>query len=216
MRTCAVIPAFNEENTVGEVVEGAAGFVDSTVVVDDGSKDRTAAVAEGAGAVVLAHRVNLGKGSALKTGTLWAVEQGFEAVVFIDADGQHDPAEIPLLLKALEEGAEVVFGARKFDQEMPLLFRLGNTFLNFAVRVLYGIRTSDSQTGFKAFRTRVFPRIWWASSDYSADTEILVKVAKNKISYREVEVKTLYRDTYKGTDFFDGLKIFLEMVLWRI
>src|SRR5664280_55916 len=112
MKIAAVIPAFNEENNIAAVVEGVRPFVTATVVVDDGSADNTVGAARAAGAIVIRHESNVGKGAALKTGFRYLMDSGYDGAIAIDADGQHDPAEIPLFIAAAEQGYDMVIGNR--------------------------------------------------------------------------------------------------------
>src|SRR5689334_10887027 len=151
----AVIPAYHAERSIADVVAGvrAAGLSD-VIVVDDGSDDATAALAERAGARVLRHQRNRGKGAALWTG--FAAARGAQSVLTLDADGQHDPAEIPRLVTAAREHPEaLVIGARTLSREaMPGRSRLGNHVSTFFLARFTGEPLSDSQSGF-----RVYPRM---------------------------------------------------------
>ncbi|EHR79127.1 glycosyl transferase [Thermococcus litoralis DSM 5473] len=123
MKTLIIIPAYNEELTIGSVVALAKKYGD-VLVVDDGSKDRTSEIAQKAGAIVIRHEVNKGKGAALKTGFGYALANGYDVIVTIDADGQHNPDEIPLLLKPILEGeADLVIGSRYLN--IPLIIAEG-------------------------------------------------------------------------------------------
>jgi glycosyltransferase involved in cell wall biosynthesis len=118
----AIIPALNAERTVRHVIEQARKNIEPVVVIDDGSSDRTGEVARAAGAIVLRHDVNRGKGAALKTGFRWARENGYDGVITLDADGQHLPSEIPKFLRQVELGAEdLIIGGRAhlFGQMLP-------------------------------------------------------------------------------------------------
>jgi glycosyltransferase involved in cell wall biosynthesis len=126
-RPAAVVPAFRCESTVGEVVRGVRAIVSDVLVVDDGSGDRTAAVAEAAGARVLTRAVNSGKGRALRDGLEILLDEPFTHVAFLDADGQHDPADLPRLLDAAREGADFVIGSRLAARgEMPARSHTGD------------------------------------------------------------------------------------------
>src|SRR3989338_1971597 len=128
MRVAAIIPAYNEEKHIAEVIIGTKQYVKDVFVVDDGSKDKTTEYAKNAGAIVLCHIVNMGKGVALKTG--FEATKDFDVVITLDGDGQHDPKEIPRFLKTLEEQqADIVIGGRKLNANMPFIFRFGNYLL---------------------------------------------------------------------------------------
>src|SRR3989344_1706587 len=208
----AVIAAYNEAGRIGRVLEGTRKFVDNVVVVDDGSKDSTFEAAK-KNAIVLRHSVNLGKGAALKTGCDFAIKHGADIIVVLDADGQHDPREIPRFLKALKN-ADIVFGYRKLNKRMPLVLRFGNWFINTVAEVIYGMKMKDTQSGYRAFRADVYKRIRWEATDYSMESEMIANVGKNKLRYREIPIETIYGDRYKGTTIIDGIKIVFNMVWW--
>jgi len=133
MKIAAVIPAFNEGHNIGNVVRGVLAFVPTAIVVDDGSTDNTSEAAAEAGAMVLRHESNMGKGAALKTGFQCLVEHGYDGVITIDADGQHDPAEIPLFVDAAERGYDMVIGNRMSNvSTMPFIRRFANHASSFS------------------------------------------------------------------------------------
>jgi len=133
-----IIPAYNEENKIKEVINKVKNYATNIVVVDDGSKDNTVNAAKETGIKVLRHIVNLGKGSALKTGCEFALSKGAKIFIAIDADGQHDPDEIPDFLEALKEN-DIVFGYRKLAKEMPFILRFGNLLISRTISLFFGI-----------------------------------------------------------------------------
>ena len=209
-----VIAAHNEAARIGKVLDSAKKYVDKIVVVDDGSADHTFEVAE-KNAIALRHGVNLGKGAALKTGCDYAVKHGADIIVVLDADGQHDPREIPRFLSALE-GADIVFGYRKLNEKMPFVLRFGNWFINKVAQVLYGMKMKDTQSGYRAFRSDTYKKIRWEASDYSMESEMIANVGKSKLRHREIPIETIYGDRYKGTTIIDGIKIIFSMIWWKI
>jgi glycosyltransferase involved in cell wall biosynthesis len=215
MATCAVIPAYNEEKTIQEVVQRTLPFVQQVIVVDDGSRDHTFERAKAMGVIVLRHDINMGKGAALKTGCDYAVRKGAEQLVVLDADGQHDPEEIPQFIEALSH-YDIVFGARQFSTEMPGVLKMGNRGLNLLVRALYHIKLQDTQSGFRAFTAETYQKIRWQATDYCMESEMIANAGKQRIRYIELPIKTTYLDRYKGTTVLDGLKIGLNLVFWRL
>jgi glycosyltransferase involved in cell wall biosynthesis len=147
--TLVVTPAHDEEESVGLVVEGIRALGLPVVVVDDGSTDNTAVAASAAGATVLRLPVNAGVGAALRTGFRYAVRNGFKRVVQVDADLQHPPGAIPLLLEAAEDGAELVIGSRFGSGYDPGVRRIGMRLLSALVSSRIGTRISDPTSGFK-------------------------------------------------------------------
>jgi len=216
LKTCAIIPAYNEEGQIADVVRRTKEHVDSTIVVDDGSEDLTAEKAAGAD-FVLRHIINMGKGFALRTGIEKAIRDGSDVLVTIDADNQHDPADIPRLVNTLvSEDADIVFGSRSFDGDMPIILRAGNWWLCKSAGILFGADVSDSQSGFKVFKKEAYEKLKWKSSHYSVDSEIISKVGRNGLKHKQVPIKTIYHSKYKGTTVIDGVRIFLNMLSWRL
>ncbi|MBI2139827.1 glycosyltransferase family 2 protein [Candidatus Woesearchaeota archaeon] len=209
-----VIPAHNEAINIGRVVAEAIRFA-PVIVIDDGSRDSTAAVAQQKGAKVLKHAINLGKGAALKTGCDYAVKHGFGKMIVLDADTQHDPGEIPKFIESLKK-ADVVFGFRKFSAQMPLIFRLGNFGLSRCIELLFGAKVYDTQCGYRAFTKDAYRKIRWDSSTYSMETEMIANMGIHRLRYEQVPIKTIYADRYKGTTIIDGIKILGNMLWWRL
>jgi glycosyltransferase involved in cell wall biosynthesis len=210
-----IIPAYNEASKLVGVLKASKRFVDNIVVVNDGSRDDTGEIARKEGFIVLDHVVNMGKGAALKTGCDFAVKEGAEILIVMDADGQHDPAEIPNFIKNLE-GKDIVFGSRILNTKMPLVFRYGNFFINISTKLLFGIELRDTQSGYRAFTKEAYQKIRWRSSDYSVESEMIANVGKYRLKYQEISIETIYTDRYKGTTMIDGFKIVFNMLLWRI
>jgi glycosyltransferase involved in cell wall biosynthesis len=211
----AIIPAHNEEKHISRVVKETKKYVDKVVVVDDGSKDKTTHMAKKAKAVVLKHIVNLGKGAALKTGCDYALKNKADIIIAIDADAQHDPKEITNFLKKIKEH-DVVLAYRKTSRRMPMILRQGNWFINKTISFLYGIKIRDSQCGYRAFTPKAYKVLRWKASDYSMESEMIAKIGKHKLSYTEIQIKTIYSDKYKGTTIFDGVKIVLNLLMWKL
>ena len=211
----AVIPAYNEEKRIYDVVKKTKVYADRIIVVDDGSKDKTKESAENAGAIVLSHLVNLGKGAAAKTGCDYAFENKADIIILIDADGQHDPKEIPRFLESLSKN-DIVLGSRKINANMPVVLRFGNWFINRAIKFLYGIKIIDSQCGYRAFASGVYKILRWKASDYSMESEMIAKIGKYKLKYEELPIETIYSDRYKGTTVIDGFKIVFNLITWKL
>jgi len=193
----AAVPACDEERTIAKVVLRALRHVDKVLVVDDGSRDDTAIIAEKLGAVVIKHERNLGKGAALRTCLNWAEKAGASVVVTLDADGQHDPDEIPNLVAPILKGeADIVVGARTTLSDMPSYRRFGSRILDRLTGVRANGVVVDTQSGFKAYSKRAIKSITPSEDGMGADSEMLMK-AKLK-SLRIVQVPVTIR--YKGLD----------------
>ncbi len=211
----AVIAAYNEHAHISKVVKDTKKYVSEVIVVDDGSRDNTEELAKQAGATVLRHVVNLGKGAALKTGCDFALENGADVIIVIDADAQHNPNDIPRFLGSLK-GCEVVLSYRHYSEAMPPILKFGNQFINKTIKFLYGLEIRDSQCGYRAFTANAYKKLRWKASDYSIESEMVAKIGKHKLSYAEIPIDTIYSDKYKGTTVIDGIKIVLNLLLWKL
>ncbi|MBR9680177.1 MAG: glycosyltransferase family 2 protein [Candidatus Altiarchaeota archaeon] len=207
----AIIPAKNEEKHISDVVKQTKKYVDLVMVIDDGSADNTAELARAAGAKVVKLSKNMGKGYAVRIGVERAAMEKAEIIVLIDGDGQHNPDDIPKLLKDLDD-ADIVFGQRK-GGKMPIIKRFGNWFLQRMFDLLFGYFLEDTQCGFRAFRTVIMQKIMWKSKGYFMDTEIAARAGTNKLRINKTEIPIVYHNPIKGTGILDGLEIGVKM-LW--
>ena len=208
----AIIPAKDEEKRIEDVVKKTRKYVDLVLVIDDGSTDITAELARKSGAKVIKLSKNMGKGYAVRIGVERAILEKAEIIVLIDGDGQHDPADIPRLLKALDD-KDIVFGQRKGPGKMPAVKRFGNWFLQRLFDSLFGYFLEDTQCGFRAFRSVVTQKIMWNSKGYFMDTEIAARAGANKLRIGKIEIPIVYHNPVKGTSILDGLEIGVKM-LW--
>ncbi len=210
-----VIAAYNEENHVGTVINDVKKFCKNIIVVDDGSNDKTYQIAKSKGIIALKHVINLGKGAAVKTGCDFALKKGADALILIDADGQHEPKEIPRFLKALKN-KDIVFGYRELTKKMPFILRFGNQFINSFTKILYNIEIKDTQCGYRALTAKAYKKVRWNSTGYPMESEMIANAGKNKLKYAEIPIRTIYSDKYKGTTVIDGIKIVFNMIMWRL
>jgi glycosyltransferase involved in cell wall biosynthesis len=190
----AVLPAFNEGERIGAIVRAVREHCPAVVVVDDGSADRTAAEAEAAGARVIRHPQNQGKGAALDTGFRYARQQGWEALVTLDADGQHDPREIPKFLEAYQRTRiPILVGNRMANpRAMPLVRLWTNRFMSWLLSRVMGQYVPDTQCGFRLFQCDVVPFLTAASGRFAAESEVLLQAAARGIRIDAVRIVTIY------------------------
>lgn len=215
MRVCALIPAYNEEARVADVVRGARRYLPAVIVVDDGSSDATAAVAERAGAEVMRHPVNRGKGAGLRSGMERVFGEGFDAVLVLDADGQHNPDEIPRFLDAAEKtGADIVVGSRMGKAEgMPRVRYLTNRFTSAVISRIAGCGIPDSQCGYRLVRERAFRTMTFRTARYDTESEMLIEAGRAGCRIVSVPVSTIYgTETSKIHPLKDSVR-FIRLIL---
>ncbi len=189
-----VIPAYDAAATIADVVAGVRRVLPAAavLVVDDGSSDGTAAAAERAGAVVERFAANRGKGAALRAAFTWALERGHDAVLTIDADGQHDPSYAPALVAALDT-ADVVVGVRaRRRTSMPLHRRVSNAISSAAISYCAGCALPDAQSGFRAIRAAVLRSVHPLGDRYEFETDLLILAARAGFRIAGVPVPTIY------------------------
>ncbi len=216
MRTAAVIPAYNEAKRVADVIKAVKPQVDEVIVVDDGSRDGTADVARDAGASVLSHAENCGAGAATMTGIEAARQRGFDVVITIDADGQHDPTDIPRLIDAIRGGADLAI-ANRFGQKnvIPLIRRAFNAVGNLLTFVATGIFLADSQCGFKAFGPTALKEVNLKMSGFEFCTEIIREAARFRWKIVAIPTKVIYSEytLAKGQSFANGVRTAAKILL---
>lgn len=215
MQIAIIIPAYNEANYIGRFLDKLQPTKRNVIVVNDGSSDNTCKIVESRGIRCLSHMVNLGKGSALKTGCEYAFKKlGADAVIIMDGDDQHAVEDIKLFEKALQKSAQVVLGVRTMDAKMPFMRILGNKSMSILINLLFGSYIADIPSGFKAFTKSAYKQLRWHSSGYEVETEIAVRIAKNKLDFVEVPISTIYHDKEYGFNLIDAVKVLLKLPYW--
>ena len=220
MNVFVVVSAYNEEVRVVDVIRKILKIERGlkVIVVDDGSIDGSLDRLQNnfdknKRVEILSHVVNLGKGAAMKTGVMAAWRLGAEAVIFMDADGQHNPKYLNKFIVELEN-EPVVFGYRLLKKNAPWVRRMGNKFADWFVGFLFNIRRKDTICGFWGFRKNIYQKIKWRSQGYEVEMEVATKVAKQAVQFSEVKIDTIYIDKYKGVTIFDAFKILLKVPFW--
>jgi hypothetical protein len=192
LKLCVAIPVFDNAGTIADVVARARRECEAVLVVDDGSRDGSGTRAAEAGAVVLRHEKNLGKGEALKTAFVWAREQRFTHVATLDGDGQHFPEDLPELMAAAEEDPRaLVLGERAFA-ELPEKNRFGNRFSNRWVNWAAGTRLADTQCGFRIYPADTAERFLLRGHGYAFETEAVVRHARARSPIAVMPVRVAY------------------------
>ena len=217
-KTAAVLPAFNAGRHLDSVISDLDDFVprERIIVVDDGSSDDTNEVARASGVVVVQHEANQGKGAALVSGARKAIELGMDYIITLDADGQHDPAEIPKFVEQVRRtGADIICGNRMSDRsDMPAIRVFANSATSWFVSLRTGIKIPDSQNGYRMLRTAIFEKISLVTKRYDTESEILIKTAGIGGKIHSVPVQTIYgTETSAVNPFIDTLRFF--RLVWR-
>jgi len=220
MKIFIIVPVYNEEKraveTVNKILKTDKNL--NVIVIDDGSIDNSLTILKNnfrnnSRVIISSHVINLGKGAAMKTGFKIAWKLGGEALIFVDADGQHNPKYLPRFIEELQK-YPIVFGYRELNKNAPWIRRNGNKFAGWLIGVLFNVKRKDLLCGFLGFRKEVYKKIKWESCRYGIETEMATKVGRNKIPFSEVKIDTIYIDKYKGVTIFDALKILFKIPFW--
>ena len=212
----AAIPCFNEERCIGSVVLKTKKFVSSVVVIDDGSTDATSEVATEAGALVYQHDKNRGYGAAVRSALAKGRELGADVLVIIDGDGQHDPKDIPKLVKPLIDGeADVVIGSRFLGESKrpPFYRRLGLRVLTAITNLGSGQRISDSQSGFRAYSSKALNALNLTEDGMSVSSEMQFAISKSGLKVAEVPIDVSYFDKAKRNPLGHGAEVLSRVLV---
>jgi glycosyltransferase involved in cell wall biosynthesis len=218
VEAAVLIPCLDCAATIGEVVAGARRFVGTVLVVDDGSNDATAEAAARAGAEVVSHPANLGKGAALRTGMEWLALRGFSHALSMDGDGQHLAEEIPHLLDAWQrEPSALIIGARQLaDTQIAALNLFGNRFANRWVERACGRAISDTQSGFRVYPIGPTLDLGVRAARFAFETEVLIRAVRAGVPIRSVPVRVYYPPPEQRAShyrrFTDTVRIVLVVV----
>ncbi|MHC1756393.1 MAG: glycosyltransferase family 2 protein [Methanosarcina sp.] len=209
-----ILPAYNEEVSIGSIVLLSKQYVDRVIVVDDGSSDRTAEVAARAGAEVIVHSPNKGKGMAFKTG--FAAAEGADIIVTMDSDGQHNPSDIPKLVAPILRGeADMVNGSRYLNghaTDTPAYRRIGQTILDKATVMNSGIKITDSQSGFRAFSASATSIFRFNAQGMAIESEMLADAGRYGLRVKEVPIGVRYDvDCSTENPIKHGLMVLLKI-----
>ncbi|OGY51180.1 MAG: hypothetical protein A3B89_00115 [Candidatus Buchananbacteria bacterium RIFCSPHIGHO2_02_FULL_40_13] len=220
MKILVLIPAYNEESTIGEVIRDVRTLGFDILVVDDGSNDKTAELAKNNGAVVLSHQINRGQGAAISTGIAYAQNKNYEIMVFFDADGQMKAAEIKNLLQPiLSAGYEAVLGSRFLGraENIPLAKLLTLKLALLFTKFTTDLKLTDSHNGFQAWKLSTLAKINLTQDRQAYASELLEEIAANKIKYQEVPVTIAYTvySRRKGQSVFNAFNILWDLIIKR-
>ncbi len=218
MKISCVIPAFNEEKHILEVIRSVGKYVDEVIVVDDCSCDNTAKIAQKEGAIILQHIINRGQGASLESGNRYAIKNGADIIVHFDADNQFSAEEIKDLVAPILSGeSEAVLGSRFLDKKSKLPYFKEKVIMPLARlvnKVFFDIRLSDPQSGFRALNRATVKKIKIENDGMAHCSEILYQLFKNKIKIIEVPITVTYHEY--GQSFSGGLKIIKDLLIKKI
>ncbi len=206
----ALIPAHNEERFIGSLVLAVQAYVDLVLVIDDGSRDQTAAIAQKAGAVVLRHIINQGKAAAVNSGFNYVRGLNPSVVVMLDGDGQHCADDIPSVLAPVLDGiADITVGSRFLDikSDIPSYRQVGQHGLTLVTNFTSGVHISDSQSGFRAFSARAIEQLSFSKKGFSIESEMQFLAREHRLRIAEVPIKVIYAEPAKRNPFRHGMQV---------
>jgi len=216
MSTIAVLlPAYNEEIAIASMIILSSKYADEVIVIDDGSTDKTQEVAKLAGATVLHHNTNKGKGVALRTGFEYA--KNHDIIVTIDADGQHNPDQIPSLIKPiLDDDADIVNGSRYLNGDetnTPTYRRVGQTVLDTATNIASGVKLTDTQSGFRAFSSKSIDFFEFNPDGFGIESDMLIEASNHNLRIMEIEITVRYDvQTTTENPIIQGLSVLMRIL----
>ena len=217
-KIAALIPAYREAMAIADVVSRTLPHVDLVLVVDDGSPDDTAELAREAGAEVIKHTVNQGKGAAMKTGMKTLAERGFDFILLLDGDGQHAPEEIPRFTAPARDGSAYVVVGNRFEnvKGMPVVRRMVNSLMSRIISNACGVRIPDTQCGFRLVRSSLVTYIMGSSDHFDFETEMLLLASRAGFTIQSVPVSTIYgAEKTKIRPVRDTIKFIKLMRRWK-
>lgn len=226
-RACVIVPAYNESPVIAGVIrqskkvfDKAKGYTIDIVVVNDGSKDTTSDEARKGGARVIDHILNSGAGGATVTGLAYAQQNDYDAAATMDADGQHDPQDV---LKGFDElfktNNDLLIGSRLIDNKgMSWVKVVGNWGLSFGTWILFGVKTTDSQSGLRIFGPNALEKLRWNASGYEFCSEMLWRAKQQKLVINEFPISAIYTDysKSKGQNNWNGVNIVKTLIRYRL
>lgn len=216
-KVAVLLPAYNEEVSIASMIILSSKYADEVIVIDDGSNDRTCEITKATDATLIEHKTNKGKGAALKSGFNYVKEHDFDIIVTIDADGQHNPSEIPDVIRPIKEGkADIVNGSRYINggnKHTPTYRRVGQTVLDSATNLASGVKLTDSQSGFRAFSRYSIDHFNFDPDGFGIESDMIIESAKNNLRIVEVEITVRY-DVYTTTDnpIIQGISVLMRIL----
>ncbi|MCX5703536.1 MAG: glycosyltransferase family 2 protein [Candidatus Omnitrophica bacterium] len=219
MRTCVIIPTYNEARAIAGLVKEIKRQDLDVLVVDDGSGDNTAQIAKDSGAIVLRNEINQGKGASLIKGFNYALSRDYDAVITMDGDGQHLPEDIPYFIRlaAYSDGAIFIGNRMQSTKNIPLVRFLTNKFMSWLISGIAKQKIPDTQCGFRLIKKEALKKVPLATSKYETESEILIRGSRLGFKIESVPIKTIYMgEKSQINPFIDTLRFFRFLIreLW--
>jgi glycosyltransferase involved in cell wall biosynthesis len=215
MKTCVIIPTYNEANKIGRLVREVKLQNLDVLVIDDGSSDNTSQIAQNAGAITLRNENNQGKGASLIKGFNYALTHDYEAVIAMDGDGQHLPEDIPYFIRLAKYSDSAIFIGNRMQRtkDMPLARLVTNKFMSWFLSCLAKQRIPDTQCGFRLIKKEVLKRLNLTTSKYETESEILIKGSRLGFRIESVPIKTIYnKEKSQINPFIDTIR-FIKLII---
>ncbi|MGA2774805.1 MAG: glycosyltransferase family 2 protein [Candidatus Omnitrophota bacterium] len=194
MKACVVIPAYNEEKTISALIDKIRKQGLDVVIIDDGSTDNTAKIAQDKGAVLIHNEKNQGKGAALIKGFNYVLDKGFDAVICMDGDGQHLPEDIPSFIQAAENSSSGLFVGNRMTnlKGMPFVRMLTNRFMSWLISLVAKQKIYDTQCGFRLIKSDVLKKVSLKASKFEIESELLIQASRFGFKIESLPIKTVY------------------------
>jgi len=218
MRVAILIPAYNEEKKIRDTIRSLDWLKKDIIVVDDGSKDKTFDIAKEEGVTALRHKRNYGKGKAHRTGFAYVLQNNYDYVITMDADGQHNPNEIPDFINAVQKGnGDIIIGTRKPSiKNMPPIRLMINLLTSLVVSLQCKNRVRDSQSGYRIIKREILERVPLKTNNFQTESEILINAGRRGYKIGAIPIKIIYRgdERSKVNPVIDTIR-FIKVALWR-
>jgi len=215
MKTCVVIPTYNEDKTISELIDKIRSLGLDIVIVDDGSTDNTAKIAAEKGVLLIRNEKNEGKGSSLIKGFNYSLDKGFDAVICMDGDGQHLPEEIPNFIHLAEHSTSSIFVGNRMSKtrNMPFIRMLTNRFMSWFISQVARQKIYDTQCGFRLIKNDVLRKVGLKTSKFEIESELLIQASRLGFKIESVPIKSVYAgEKSQINPFLDTIR-FIKFIL---
>lgn len=218
---CVAIPAYNAGQSLPPLIDKIKSLYnfkkEQVIVVNDGSNDNTGKCVKNQPLTIIEHRKNRGKGAGILTAARFAVKMDFEAIIFIDADGQHPPEYIARFIKMYaEDRPDMIIGKRKLDKNMPLTRKTSNFFGILILGLLLKRKVHDTQSGFRLVKLPFMEKFTYKGSRYELETEILIKFFRNNARIKYLDIPTIYNKMGSHYRLFSDLMRFFYIIFYTV